>query len=373
MIKSYRGYSYRRYLPTLTCGILAGIFFMAALIAAQDDPIDLTRIPMGDGKASSGPQTGYVWACRVETGGGGAFRDGPWINGDGTWNRLAKIRVDGAVEWANYRFTIEVVGSERVITGNGLPNHPTGVYPVQSSDDAYQYDRNPNRIQEQTLSFRLPLNPTLAAEPSCVGGEVGIMLNGIPIFNAFDAEGRDAAAHEVQDSCDGHPQITGQYHYHDLSNCLEERAAGDTHSELVGYAFDGFGLYGFRGENGELLTSADLDECHGHTHEIAWDGTNVVMYHYHATTEFPYTVGCHRGTPVRGVFGGGQPGSGGSGQQPGGNGQPPGGTPGGNQPPGGQPPGNQPPGGQPPGGQPPGGQPPGGQPPGGQPPRPPGG
>ena len=39
----------------------------------------------------------------------------------------------------------------------------------------------------------------------------------------------------------------------------------------------------------------DLDECHGHTHEILWDGKRVVMYHYHATWDFPYTIGCLRG------------------------------------------------------------------------------
>lgn len=53
------------------------------------------------------------------------------------------------------------------------------------------------------------------------------------------------------------------------------------------------------------MTNADLDECHGHTHTIDWDGARVAMYHYHATWEFPYVVGCFKGTPaVRGpVFG----------------------------------------------------------------------
>ena len=42
-------------------------------------------------------------------------------------------------------------------------------------------------------------------------------------------------------------------------------------------------------------SSADLDECHGHTHQITWDGQEMSMYHYHATWDFPYTVGCMRG------------------------------------------------------------------------------
>lgn len=115
------------------------------------------------------------------------------------------------------------------------------------------------------------------------------------IFSSFDAEGRDAAAHEVQDHCDGHPQQSSYYHYHSLSNCIEDSTTG--HSALVGYAFDGFGIYGHYGEEGKEITNADMDACHGHTHTIEWDGQLVNMYHYHATREFPYVVGCFMGTP----------------------------------------------------------------------------
>ncbi|MGL1604072.1 hypothetical protein ACSTI6_23330, partial [Vibrio parahaemolyticus] len=69
----------------------------------------------------------------------------------------------------------------------------------------------------------------------------------------------------------------------------------DGHSALVGYAIDGFGIFGRYGPGGKLLTSADLDACHGHTHAIPWDGKMVVLYHYHATWDFPYTIGCLKG------------------------------------------------------------------------------
>jgi hypothetical protein len=67
------------------------------------------------------------------------------------------------------------------------------------------------------------------------------------------------------------------------------------HSALVGYALDGFGIFGPYDTGGKPLTSADLDDCHGHTHAVPWDGAMVEMYHYHATPDFPYTVGCMRG------------------------------------------------------------------------------
>jgi hypothetical protein len=66
----------------------------------------------------------------------------------------------------------------------------------------------------------------------------------------------------------------------------------------VGYARDGFGIYGNQGVNGVALTNADLDVCHGHTHAITVNGATVTQYHYHATKEYPYTLGCFRGTPV---------------------------------------------------------------------------
>ena len=71
------------------------------------------------------------------------------------------------------------------------------------------------------------------------------------------------------------------------------------HSGLVGYALDGFGIYGTAGAGGVHLSNADLDACHGHVETVMWDGKVVKMYHYHLTDEYPYTLGCLAGTPVR--------------------------------------------------------------------------
>ncbi|MBI1881016.1 MAG: YHYH protein [Chloroflexi bacterium] len=262
----------------------------------QANSVDLTRLPIGDNKVSTGPQRGFVWSCQTAFNGGGAFATGSWFNAaTGAFDFTAKPIVDGAVAWP-HEFTITLSRNVRVIASNDLPNHPTGVYPVSPSDDAYTYDRNPNSIAAQSLRFELPAVPTVAAQPSCIGGAVGIHLTGSMLYNAFDAGGRDAVAHELQDSCQGHPESQGNYHYHNLTSCLDD--AGTGHSLLAGYAFDGFGIYGHRGENGQTLTNADLDECHGHTHTLEWDGQMVEMYHYHATWEFPYTVGCYRGASI---------------------------------------------------------------------------
>jgi hypothetical protein len=262
--------------------------------APQD--VDLTHLPLGDSKLSTSPRVGWIWPCQTDPSAGGAFRDGPWIHKDGTFDLTSKISVNGGVNWPEHHLDVTVQGDRRIISTNDLPDHATGIFPVGRTDAAYQYDRNPNHIATQNFQIVLPGNPTLADQPSCVPGAVGVLLTGSALFNALDGPGRDAVAHEIQDSCQGHPERTGSYHYHSLTNCLPDTTTPDGHSALMGYSLDGFGIYGRHGEGGKVLTSADLDECHGHTHEIEWDGNKIVMYHYHATWDFPYTIGCMRGT-----------------------------------------------------------------------------
>lgn len=255
-------------------------------------------LPLGDGKyTTTGPQKGYIYLCNARTneGEGGAGKDGPWITG-GTWNPSKKISVTGNVMWNNAKFSLSQDGTERIITGNGLPTtHGTGVFPVGSSDAAYAYDRNPNSIKAQTLELRLPTTPVALATPECMGGEVGIMLSGVPLFNGFDAQLRDAVAHEVQDSCDGHPQMAGQYHYHSLSDCSKDMSV----ETVLGYALDGYPITGPKLSDGTYLFTDDLDACHGMTSEIMVDGIRTKSYHYVMTQDFPYSVGCFMAHPVQ--------------------------------------------------------------------------
>jgi hypothetical protein len=260
--------------------------------------INLAALPLGDGKIATSPEIGYVYSCQTSFNGQGATGNPPWISDAGTFDFLAKIVVEGSVDWPDASFAVDVDGGTTLVSGNDLPNHATGSYPISSSDPAYQYDQNPNHISAQTLLHSLPSNPTVAASPSCLGGgPIGVLFTGAYLYDALDAEGRDALAHEEQDLCQGHPDQSDTYHYHTLTQCLPDPGTG--HSNLMGYALDGFGIYGNRGVDGGPLTDGDLDECHGHTHAIEWNGQSVVMYHYHATREYPYSLGCYRGTPLQ--------------------------------------------------------------------------
>jgi hypothetical protein len=262
--------------------------------------IDPAAIPLGDGYVSTSPKVGYVDSCITSFPvGGGAQVVGPWINKKKkTWDSLTKIAVRGAVRWHAARFSVTVSGSRRVIRGNDLPvDHTTGIYPIAKTDPAYAYDRNPNRIVAQSIDWSIPLSPSRAAHPSCTsGGAIGILTDGVVLFNALDGEGRDAGAHELLDACDEHPQMSDELHHHSVPSCILAKAKG--RSTLVGYALDGYGIYVERNANGSLLTNTQLDACHGRTSRVLWDGKEQVIYHYDATLEYPYTIGCFHGTPI---------------------------------------------------------------------------
>lgn len=269
-----------------------GVHAVTDTSSTDNTQVSSTSLPLGDGHVSSSPRVGYVYSCQTSFSQSGASVVGPWISGS-SWDPSKKPEVSGSVSWPDAQITVSIENGKRVVRANNLPKHTTGVFPVQQSDVAYQYDRNPNSIRTQTILLSLPVTPSAAATPSCTSfGMVGFALSGAAIYNALDAGGNDAVAHEIQDHCSGHPQQAGQYHYHSLSACFTDKGNG-AHSELVGYARDGYGIYGSYGEGGKKLRNEDLDVCHGHEHSITWDGATVVMYHYHTTAEYPYTIGCY--------------------------------------------------------------------------------
>lgn len=255
-----------------------------------------TKIPLGDNKyTTTSAKKGYIYLCNARKDGFGAQAAGPWIR-NGYWYPSEKINISGDVNWPNATFKNLISGITRTLSGNGLPTtHNTGTFPIARDEEAYSYDRNPNSIKSQNLKEQVPVNPVYSDTPYCMGGEVGTMLTGVPLFNAFDATLRDAAAYEVQDKCEGHPEVTGQYHYHSESGCFDEQSV----ETVLGFALDGFPITGGEVSEGKYLTTDDLDVCHGLVSEIVLDGKQVTTYHYVMTADFPYSVSCFRGKPSR--------------------------------------------------------------------------
>ena len=56
------------------------------------------------------------------------------------------------------------------------------------------------------MKLSLPAAPVVAAKATRMSeGPVGVLRNGVSIFNSLDGRGDDAVARESQDLCDGHP------------------------------------------------------------------------------------------------------------------------------------------------------------------------
>ncbi|MFM7206205.1 MAG: YHYH protein [Planctomycetaceae bacterium] len=179
-----------------------------------------------------------------------------------------------------------------VMRSQGWPNHPTATFPNSG---------NPNTIRVQEFTFRLPLEPRKAAEITRLPmGPIGVAINGVVFFNPFEQGGMNAVEGYSEvwlDSCCGHPQETGVYHYHKYPTCVKSPFVDDgkRHSPVIGFAFDGFPIHGPYESEGVMARDLDgetaLDVCNGH--EDAARG-----YHYHVTPgRFPYVIGGYRGTP----------------------------------------------------------------------------
>ena len=246
-------------------------------------------------------------------------------------------------------FTID--SGNITISTNGLPNHDFHSGPGCCAS-------------EQDSTWVIPLEPTndSMCNPSVSSdgctmaperGAIAFAVNGVAIYGPEDGPGGDAVAgqegayeedrqHVWLGLCHGHSGPGGEYHYHADANCVHWHPEGEQtwlnysmessrtaaeHSPIIGFALDGYSIYGFVGwdENGEVseMTSSyrlkdgetgyngiddyeyvaelgDLDSCNGHYG--ATPDWPEGIYHYHSTWEngeggigFPYFINCYRG------------------------------------------------------------------------------
>ncbi|MBI1245276.1 MAG: YHYH protein [Alphaproteobacteria bacterium] len=279
------------------------------------------------------------------------------------------------------RIEIDAAAGYRYIRADGLPDHETGRFPNAG---------NPNSIRAQNYTMRVALAPkrNAAFAPSRIQ-PFGIAINGV-LFDPGTAEfwNNDPRTGWIMEAIGGprnlgldrnnaHVQPDGTYHYHGIPVGLVEKLARRETPALLGYAADGFPIYGPFGyaaaadatsglrklkPGWRLKTGSrgpgeppgrhdgsytrdfefapgtgDLDECNGREGVTAEypQGT----YYYVLTETFPFIPRCFAGTPDPSFSIKGPPGGGGPGGRPG------------MGPPGMGPPGMGPPGmGAPPGG-----------------------
>lgn len=190
-------------------------------------------------------------------------------------------------------------GTFLTIKTNGTPDHKSPYYPTNHSlYEAYNgttfsgatFVKNPNSIASQTLTFKIPLNPTVASNHAATPlGPIGVALNGVALYNQYAGPNNQALTSEIVsfDKFYGHPTGTSQYHYH--VEPLYLTTVKSTKSGLMGFLLDGFPVYGPQEENGTAVSSGDLDAYHGHSHATADFPAGI--YHYHFTSDAPYLNG----------------------------------------------------------------------------------
>lgn len=149
-------------------------------------------------------------------------------------------------------------------------------------------------------AWRIPLVPVVAAtKTSALDGPIGLAINGIPLFNpckqggCSGPGGGDTKVVGELDLCNGHAGRADDYHYHAAPVCLmADRAADYWDTHPLGWALDGYAIFGYRNPDGTTATRDGI--CGGNTvtHPNAPAG-----YAYHVTDVSPYILSCFHGVP----------------------------------------------------------------------------
>ena len=149
-------------------------------------------------------------------------------------------------------------GSQRILSGNGIPNHEVGTFPNNN---------NPNTIRETNVNKRFTLCPEIISESGLelVGPALAIAYainsvkfdpgtagrcNDLGECSLAQGQGNwniEALGHDTfnfgDDMNHAHVQPNGEYHYHGMPELLIEFLGDNQNMTLVGWASDGFPVY----------------------------------------------------------------------------------------------------------------------------------
>lgn len=151
--------------------------------------------------------------------------------------RLLVVR--SRVLWGD-NVEISVDGDNISFESNELPLHE---YPDTYLADGRDGKYIAGGVESYDASFSFPIVPTVADSASSTGnGAIGVAISGAVFFDP----------NAISD------------HYHGIPFWVTDAVDTDgEHATLIGYLFDGFGIYGPQDSDGSQPT--DLDACMGHT------------------------------------------------------------------------------------------------------------
>jgi hypothetical protein len=188
-----------------------------------------------------------------------------------------------AAAW-NPTVKISYSGSSIILQPTGIPNHarddfyavPNGQVVVPDSTTAFVM-KDPTKAQN--YRFTIPATPKYASKVTATSlGSIGVMVSGAVLYNPFEGDGKTPAMSNnftitdssgitasFVDKCTGHPiPGSGAYHYHGLPSCITTKVDKISKpSRIIGFALDGFPIYGDRDIKGKQVTVKNLDRCNG--------------------------------------------------------------------------------------------------------------
>jgi hypothetical protein len=197
------------------------------------------------------------------------------------------VSIASAAKAAKWNPTVKLTYGKTsiVMEPTGIPNHVRDkYYAVPISQDVVVPDSTTAKIvkdptKAQSYKFTIPAIPQYSSAVTATSlGSIGVMISGAVIYNPFEGDNKTVAmannftitnsqgiTASFVDKCAGHPiPDSGAYHYHGLSTCVTakvDKVAKPSH--VIGFALDGFPIYGDRDINGKQITAKNLDKCNG--------------------------------------------------------------------------------------------------------------
>lgn len=169
------------------------------------------------------------------------------ISGEQVPPRLYERLIEKLSPAAKAAATISLEGALRVIRANGYPEHMPGSFPNKG---------NPHRIQRKNYRLTVSANPQKGDPKPLDRTPFGITINGVLMDPAtaefwrnergssWNYEAFGGACQLGVDQHNAHVQPNGTYHYHGIPTGLLERFDYKHQPALLGFAADGFPVYG---------------------------------------------------------------------------------------------------------------------------------
>lgn len=231
---------------------------MCYVITSASQPQEHSMGPWCPTHIEDGNDKGGIW-----------FKDGKVYDVDGHFIANLKDFYNDE-QWALFQEdgSIKVTKTQEECEAAAKPN-------VEEAYHNYCVECLPEYYREKVSTYYIPIKPLYLTNTTSLGRDgIGVAFNGVN-FEAPAPTHAILAAHTLAplDDHGGHVNPHAGYHYHAVTGSTKEIEQQDKHAPMIGYAMDGFAIYGHKDENGNSYS--DLDECNGH-----YDDNRG--YHYHA-------------------------------------------------------------------------------------------